>query len=391
MPLQNFNSCCYTPLAGSSATVRPLLVFALLMWTVSIEGLPEGRELNLTKISYGKDATTACFENDIPSDMGIRLIYNGVNHAGNKINQKSNCALFETAEKPANGKRVEYVVGFTENNVTFSVIDSIKFTFKEEITQSERKTLLCGRTSFVRTSGGSKCLNEIDNEWCFNLNIVCTNPLKKSEDQQWFEYCQTPVSTSETTMPKNNITDAVESLEYDRGLFNLKESYQDTIKYIIIVKDSLDQTPQVLRNEGDPIGIAGFEPSTASYSVCPIWKDDKYSEQAITDIDVSGEYINGHYEFSFEYNRNVQGSYAACTGTTERPSRVNKFECNKLSIAPNTRCFGYFEANDTLPLKLSYKVTGTDNTIIAYLRSSSIAVLSNACLVCFLMIFSVIQ
>ena len=73
----------------------------------------------------------------------------------------------------------------------------------------------------------------------------------------------------------------MESLQYEEGIINLNGDLKAKIEDVVIVKEKIDQTPQVLRVGGGSIAIIDFEPSTASFAVCPIWKDGEYSEEVI--------------------------------------------------------------------------------------------------------------
>jgi len=378
--------------------MRCFLALILVMAAGSSEGLPGRRDLKLTKIGYLPSGdlpysfptfTLACFENEIPSEANIRLIYNGANHAGIKTSQDPKCAEFPDAAMPEDGVTVYYVVGFAQDEETFSVIDSVEFEFKRVETDSDMKIFECGGTPFVRTKDVTNCLNGEDDVWCYKL-YTCTTPFDFSEDQQWFEYCQIPhEATPEANMQISEETNTVESLAYEGGIINLKESSKDKIEHIVIVKEEFDQSSQVLRIGSEPIAITDFEPSTASYTVCPIWNDEKYSEETIQDINVRGVYVNGYYEFSFNHTNNVEGPFSASAGTSSHQTRNTEFKCDNLDDDEQPRCYGYMKAVSTEPLTLGYKSSdGTDHKVITYLKSASIGVMINTRLICVLIAFS---
>ena len=108
--------------------------------------------------------------------------------------------------------------------IFFSVIAILSPYPSEEGTPSSMETFVCGETHFVRTSGGTNCLNGEDEAWCYKLNLctspfelsdhqpwtfcptVCTSPFKHFDDQQWFQYCQTLPTTPAAAMQKSEIT-----------------------------------------------------------------------------------------------------------------------------------------------------------------------------------------
>jgi len=372
--------------------MRCFPVLILVMAAASSEGLPDRRDLKLTKIGYlpydGETITVACFENELPSEANVRLIYNGANHAGIKLSQDPKCAEFAKAAMPENSVTVYYVVGLAQDEETFSVIDSVEFEFKREETDSDMKIFECGGTPFVRTKGATNCLNGDDEAWCYKL-YTCTAPFEFSGDQQWFEYCQIPhETTTGTDMQKSDETNTVESLTYEGGIINLKESSKDKIEHVVIVKEEFDQTSQVLRIGSEPIAITEFEPSTASYTICLIWNDETLSKETIQDINVRGVYVNGYYEFSFDHTNNVEGPFSASAGTSSHQTRNTEFSCENLPVTEQPRCYGYMKAASTEPLTLGYKSSGMNSKVITYLKSASIGVMINTRLICVLIAFS---
>jgi len=338
----------------------------------------------MTSISY-VSGTTVCFDGELSPEDDIRLLYKNANYLGAVDEQDSKCVKFRNAQTPVENEEVEYVVGFTGDDGLFSEVDSVGFKFQKRKKQNGQQTLDCGETPFVRTNGGSDCLNENTDDWCYRLNVVCTSPFSEEHPQSYFQYCQIP-SLDDTDLSPDD-EDMVITLEYEGGKLNLMDP-TNKFREVIIIDHDFDQSPQVevVRYTSDPVLISDFEPSTQLYFVCSVYGSKKYSIGVIRDIDLKGQYINGYFEYSLTRTDSARGPFTVSVGRGDA-AETELLNCDHVpyrEVVPEAdrRCYGYIQANGTGHIAVSYEDSyGTQNTIVAHMDNSSINFIPNIFLV----------
>jgi len=276
--------------------------------------------------------------------------------------KEDNCGLFPTALKPADGEYVEYSLFFESagGQETGEVKAHVDFTFEDK---SKTETLSCGGQTFERslradvTDPAANCLDDdAGRDYCYTLKTVS---LRNGDDDcttvgtDGFEYCQKAASDLQ-----NDEIAYVKSLNYG-GEIILEKSAGSTIelsdvKDVIVVQDVAGQNddPQVLSyTDSTPVTLAAFKRGATGgkYTVCAVGAS-AYSDSSIDDINIIGKHDAEYYQFGFKYPDGSPSSYTAESGGVSVA-----IDCSALNAGDDTRCYGYLEAADTNPLKVTFK------------------------------------